>query len=99
MAIDLEHTIGLIQNDLAPLKITVTLEVNDHVFFVKFKHSTINNNDDYWQDYWGMDFDKFVCMWMRRYFKIANLAAATKNSAEFRLGSLLDFLKNSQHDS
>ena len=98
MAIDIETSIREIQEDLAPIKIKVELEIDEHVYFIKFVHLSTIDDDSYWQNYWGMDFSRFVSLWLRRYFKTIVLETTTKNTARFRLGSLLDFLKNSQND-
>lgn len=98
MAIDIERTIQELQEDLSPIKIKVDLEIDDHVYFVKFEHLPITKSNDYWQSYWGMNFDRFVSLWMKRHFKTVTLDCATESTARFKLGSLLDFLKNSQHD-
>lgn len=98
MAIDIEKSVQELQEDLSPIKIKVDLEVDEHVYFVKFEHLPFNASSDYWQNYWGMDFSRFVSLWMKRYFKTITLDSATESTARFRLGSLLDFLKNSQHD-
>jgi hypothetical protein len=98
MALDFDQTVGLIQEDLAPLKINVSLEIQDHIYFIKFVYCFAEEDTDYWQNYWGMDFSHFVGMWMRRYFRTPELSSQTKNSAVFRLGSLLDFLRHSEND-
>lgn len=96
MALTLEQAVELVQEDLEPLKVRVSLLIEDHTYYVQFTNSITLTPESYWETYWGMTFGQLMAIWTKKYFSGAELDEHSANTVRFRLGTLLDFLKESK---
>jgi hypothetical protein len=93
----IEEIINNIKRDIGPLKIIISSELVDHIYYLVIDGSHTYPIDQYWYEKWGKSFTGFIVMCLKQHLHKTvseqDIETITNTKIKVKLGTVFDFVK------
>lgn len=93
-----EELINAIRKDIGPLRIAVTCDLVDHVYYLTFDGNRTYPTEKYWYEKWGKNFSEVVAMFLKHHLHKSidpkDIQVINGACVRVRVGSVFDIVKD-----
>jgi hypothetical protein len=97
MTLEIENNI---RKEIGPLRVQIHCELRNHVYYIVLDGTRTYPVSQYWMEKWGKNFQEFALLTIKRHTGKAltdkDVTVISPTRVEVRLGSVLDFVKDTE---